>query len=424
MLDNTQHNHAPVAERAAAAKPRRSSGGSGILRRAERFSQAFEKKMEGGVNPLAVDVNEIHGPVEATVEGRHTLLFGTNSYLGLNFHPDCIEVAVDTIRKYGTGSTASRVAGGNQALHQGLEKDISDMFDGRQVITFSTGFMANLSIISSLAKDGCAVLLDSHCHASIFDAAQLSGAEIYTFEHNDPESLDALFESCPIPGDRCLVVVEGLYSVWGDIGNLKPIIDVTKRHGGVIVVDEAHSFGLLGDHGRGLCEQIGVEDEVDVIIGTFSKCVGVVGGFAVMTNHALRGLRFRARPYLYTASLPPAVVASARESIRIIRHDRDRRTKVWANAKVLYDGLVDKGFELCAPMCPVGAVRMPNFKVGVTFWRKLLEKGIYVNILMPPGTPDGGVALRFSASAAHSPEMITTALKAFEDVGRELRVIR
>jgi 8-amino-7-oxononanoate synthase len=421
MLDNTHQNGTAVERTAAAAK---APAPAGILRRAQVFSETVERKAAGGLNPLGVVIDEMLGPVEATVDGRYTVMFGTNSYLGLNFHPDCINVAVETIRKYGTGSTASRVAGGNQRLHLGLEQDLSDLFDGRQSIVFSTGFMANLAVISALAKDGCAVLLDSHCHASIFDAAQLSGAKILTFEHNDADSLDELFRTCPIPPERCLVVVEGLYSVWGDIGNLKPIVEVTKRHGGVIVVDEAHSFGLLGDHGRGLCEELGIEDDVDVIIGTFSKCVGVVGGFCITTNPALRGLRFLARPYLYTASLPPAVVASARESIRIIGTDRDRRSKVWANAKLLHNGLSDLGFQLCADVCPVGAIRMPNFQVGMAFWRTLLDKGVYVNILVPPGTPDGSVALRFSASAAHTPDMISGALKTFEEVGRQLGVIK
>ncbi len=351
-------------------------------------------------------------------------MFGTNSYLGLNFHPDCIETAVTTVRKYGTGSTASRVAGGNQKLHLKLEQDLSDMFEGREAIVFTTGFMANLAVISALAKDGCALFLDSHCHASIFAAAELSGAAILTFKHNDAEDLDRLFANSAIPAERCMVVVEGLYSVWGDLGDLKPIVETTKRHGGVIVVDEAHSFGLYGDNGRGLCEKLGIENDVDVIVGTFSKSVGVVGGFCITTNPALRALRFLCRPYLYTASLPPAVVASATESIRIIRTDRDRRTKVWANAQVFHKGLTGLGFQLCADMCPVGAIRMPNFKVGMAMWRTLLEHGVYVNILVPPGTPDGSVLLRFSVSVAHSPELISKALATFGEVGRALGVIK
>jgi 8-amino-7-oxononanoate synthase len=362
--------------------------------------------------------------VRAVIEGRETLMFGTNSYLGLNFDPSCIAAANEALANFGTGSTASRVASGNQALHVELERLIADLYDRRDAIVFSTGFMANLGTIGGLVREGDAAVLDAHCHASIFDACKLSGAKILTFKHNDAADLARIIAESGIAPSRSLVVVEGLYSVLGDLADLRAISTVTAETGAILLVDEAHSLGLFGAKGRGVAEAQGVEDKVDVIVGTFSKSVGVVGGYCVTNDPAFRALRFAARSYLYTASLPPPVVAAARQALEIIRDDTKRRPVVFRNAEALHRGLTALGLPPLSPPGPVGAVRMPGIKAGLDTWTALLRAGLYVNMLIPPATPNGEVVLRYSVSAAHSLRDIEAALDIIAATGRQTGVLR
>ncbi len=389
---------------------------SEILRRAGQFSDSADRLAAGHTNPFEIVIENVLGPVETQIGGRRTIMFGTNSYLGLNFHPACIKATQETSARYGTGSTASRVAAGNHAMHVALERDIASFYDCSQAVIYSTGFMANLAVISGLARDGDAIFLDAHSHASIFDAAKLSGAQVHTFAHNDPVDVERLFRESSIPGTRTVLVLESIYSVWGDIGDLNAIVAIAKRHGAFVVVDEAHGMGIYGKRGRGIVEHLGIEKEVDVIVGTFSKSVGVIGGFSVSNHAELRWLRMMARPYLYTASLPLPIVAAARAAIGIIASEPDLRETLWRNAERFHAGLRSIGLDVCAAAGPVGSIRKRSVKAGYEFWAALLSRGVYVNMLLPPATPNGEVLLRFSISAAHTPEQIDAALAAFREV--------
>ena len=393
-----------------------------ILARAEAFGASFERLAGDRVNPLSLVIEDVVSPVHAVVGGRPTLLFGTNSYLGMNFRPECIRAAQAAAQRYGVGSTASRVAAGNHALHRSLEKEVAAFHGAAEAIVFSTGFMTNLGVISSLAREGDAIFLDAHCHASIIDACRLSGAHVFQFRHNDPADLARLFAESSIPGANTIVVVEGVYSVWGDVGDLKGIVGVAKSHGAIVIVDEAHALGMYGRNGRGVAELQGVEADVDIITGTFSKSVGLIGGYAATNRPQLRQLRFMARPYLFTASLPPPIVAAAREAVRLIATDPQPRAMLWANAAKLHAGLCDIGLTPCAPPGPVGSIRMQGLAGGYQFWKAALDRGIYVNLLMPPATPAGEVLLRYSVSAAHTDEHIETALAVLRDVSAALKV--
>jgi len=395
---------------------------SEILRRAGQFSEAADRLAKGNVNPFEIVIEDVLGPVETLIGGRRTLMFGTNSYLGLNFHPACIQAVQESAAHYGTGSTASRVAAGNHALHAALERDIAAFYGCSQAVVYSTGFMANLAVISGLAREGDAIFLDAHSHASIFDAAKLSGAEVRAFAHNDPADVERLFRESKIPGMRTLVVLESVYSVWGDVGDLGLIVQAAKRHGALIVVDEAHGMGIYGKRGRGITEQLGLEKEVDVIVGTFSKSVGVIGGYSVSNHPELRWLRMMARPYLYTASLPLPVVASARAAIALISGEPALRERLWKNSTAFHAGLRSAGLKVCAETGPVGSIRMRSPKGGHDFWKSLLDRGVYVNMLLPPATPNGEVLLRFSVSAAHTSEQIDRALTVFQEVARLMGV--
>ncbi len=401
--------------------PRESLSSGSILSRVATFSDSFDRLATDRINPLNLVIEDVLSPVQAVVGGKPTLLFGTNSYLGLNFRAECIQAAQDAAGRYGVGSTASRVAAGNHEPHRMLEAEVAAFYGRQDCVVFSTGFMANLGVIATLAREDDAIFADAHCHASILDACRLSGARVHQFRHNDAADLARLFAESRIPGSNTIVVVEGTYSVWGDVGDVNGIVAVAKQHDAVVIVDEAHATGIYGDKGRGVAELQGVEQNVDVIVGTFSKSVGVIGGYAVTNLPALRRLRFMARPYLFTASLPPPVVAAAREAVRIIATDRQPREALWANARKLHAGLVDIGLAPCAAPGPVGSIRMPGLAGGYQFWKAALDRGIYVNLLMPPATPAGEVLLRFSVSAAHSDDHIETALSVFRDVSASLK---
>lgn len=418
--DAEQRRSGAVVELQAARTSAAPSAGPDILRRAGQFSDSFDRITAGEINPFSIVIDQPLGPVEAVIGGRRTIMFGTNSYLGLNFHPDCIRVAGEALARYGTGSTASRVAAGNHALHVALERDIEQFYGCGEAVVYSTGFMANLGVIAGIAREGDAIFLDAHSHASIFDAARLSGAEVHTFAHNDPADIERLFRESRIPAARTVVVLESVYSVWGDVGDLKSIVAIAKRRGALVVVDEAHGMGIYGARGRGIVEHLGLENEVDVLVGTFSKSVGVIGGFSVTRHSALRSLRLMARPYLYTASLPLSIVASAREALRIISSEPELRNTLWKNAGAFHAGLGALGLDVCSAVGPVGSIRLKGVKNCHNFWKGLLGRGVYVNMLVPPATPNGEVVLRFSVSAAHTPEHIETALAAFGEVSRSL----
>ena len=409
-----------AAAAGAARVQARVSQPPGIRARANGFADMFERSVGTSLTPLSVVIEQLISPVRAIIEGRETLMFGTNSYLGLNFDPSCIEAAGTALQKFGAGSTASRVASGNQRLHVELEQAVAALYGRRDAIVFSTGFMANLGTIGGLVREGDLVALDAHCHASIFDAVKLSGAKVATFRHNDAADLSRVLAASGIAPSRSLVVVEGLYSVLGDVADLVALTAVTQEAGTLLLVDEAHSLGLYGDRARGITEAQGVEDKVDVIVGTFSKSVGVVGGYCVTNDPAFRSLRFAARAYLYTASLPPPVVAAAHRGIHLICADRERRSRVWHNAHSFHAGLTALGLPPAAPPGPVGAVRMPGIKPGLEMWRTLLLKGVYVNMLIPPATPSGDVVLRYSVSAAHTDADIAQALATIEAAAKEI----
>jgi 8-amino-7-oxononanoate synthase len=312
------------------------------------------------------------------------------------------------------------VAAGNHRLHVELEQAIADFHGASHATVFSTGYMANLGVLSALSREGDVIFIDSHSHASIVDGARLSGAKVAVFRHNDSRDLERLFDVSEVPGQRTIVVLEGVYSVWGDLGDLAANIAVARRRGATVVVDEAHAVGIYGAHGRGTVELLGLEADVDVIVGTFSKSIGVIGGYCVTNSPALRSLRLMARSYLYTASPPPAVAAAAREALRVMAAEPGLREALWRNARALHAGLSALGLPLCAAPGPIGGIRMRGVRPCHEFWKGLLGRGIYVNMLIPPATPDGEAVLRFSVSAAHTPEQIEHAIEVFGEVARNL----
>lgn len=365
-----------------------------------------------GIAPVAV-VEKILSATEAVVNGRRTVLAGTNNYLGLTFDPDCIEAACLALKEEGTGTTGSRMANGTFASHLALERELGDFLGRRAVIVFSTGYQANLGVLSTLVGRDDVVLLDADSHASIYDACRLGAAETIRFRHNDPGDLDRRLRRLGPRATSTLVVVEGIYSMLGDRAPLAEIVEVKRRHGAWLLVDEAHSLGVLGAHGRGRAEEASVEDGVDFVIGTFSKSLGTIGGFCASHHQELDLLRYASRPYVFTASPSPPVVASARAALAALRRRPELRRRLWDNAERLYAGLRGLGHVLGPELTPVIAVTMPGREETIAAWARLLQQGVYVNLVLPPAAPNGLSLLRCSVSAAHTPEQLEAVLAAF-----------
>jgi len=366
-----------------------------------------------GVDPTAVVFDAINSATEGVVEGRKTILAGTNNYLGLTFDPACVEAGIEAMRSHGTGTTGSRMANGSYSTHGLLEAELADFYQCSNAMVFSTGYTANLGVLTALLGKGDAVLLDADAHASLYDGCRMSGADIFRFKHNDVRSLERRLDRLKDRTDRCLIVVEGVYSVLGDRAPLVEIVRLKERFGARLLVDEAHSLGVYGENGCGAAEEQGVLDKVDFIVGTFSKSLGAMGGFCTSPHDVLGLFRYVSRPFMFTASPSPAVVATTREALHRLRTRPGLKKSLWANANQLYSGLHKLGFELGPDISPVIAVRCQDRESALSDWNKLLEAGVYVNMMLPPATPGGASFLRCSVSAAHSPEQISTIIGEF-----------
>ncbi|MES1926132.1 aminotransferase class I/II-fold pyridoxal phosphate-dependent enzyme [Salinisphaera sp. T31B1] len=366
-----------------------------------------------GVDPLGVPIDEIQSATRAIVRGRPIILAGSNNYLGLTFDDDCIAAGVQALRDQGTGTTGSRMANGSYAGHLALEAELAAFYGVEHAIVFSTGYQANLGMLSALAGPRDVVMLDGDCHASIYDGVKLGGAQALRFRHNDPADLDKRLGRL---GDRAadtLVVVEGIYSMLGDRAPLAELCDVAHRHGALIYVDEAHSLGICGATGSGVAEAEGVLDRVDFIVGTFSKSLGAAGGYCVSRHAELDMVRYASRPYIFTASPVPSVIASTRAALARLRTSPGLRAQLWRNAERLHEALSAAGFRLGAPPGPVVATMFDSPEQALTFWQGLLDRGVYVNLMLPPATPNGWCLVRASLSAAHSDTQIDHIIEAF-----------
>lgn len=376
-----------------------------------------------GADPFGVKMERVVSPTEAIVEGRPTILVGTNNYLGLTFDSSCIEAAVEALETHGTGTTGSRIANGSYGGHTALEDALARFYGRRSAMVFTTGYQANLGIISRIAGPKDYLIIDADSHASIYDACKMCAGTVIRFKHNDAADLEKRLQRLAgTDGDK-IIVVEGIYSMLGDQAPLAEIAAVKRRHGAYLVVDEAHSMGVVGKTGRGVAEAADVEADVDFIVGTFSKSLGAIGGFCVSDHPEFDVLRIACRPYMFTASLPPSIVASVAAALKVVERRPELRTRLWANVNTLYDGLKRRGFSLGPQKGPVVAVQLPNPEMGVQAWQLLLQSGVYVNLALPPATPNGLSLLRCSVCAAHSRHQLERVIDVITDVGYQIGVL-
>src|SRR5438309_5333847 len=315
----------------------------------------------GYTDPFNLVMEKVESPTVAICNGKRTILLGTYNYMGMTFDPDVIAAGRQALDEFGSGTTGSRVLNGTYAGHRACEDALKEFYGMDHAMVFSTGYQANLGIISTIAGKEDYIVLDIDSHASIYDGCALGNAQIVPFRHNDVEALEKRLKRIP-EGAGVLVVLEGVYSMLGDIAPLKEMVAVSKANGAMVLVDEAHSMGFIGEQGRGVAEAQGIIDDVDFIIGTFSKSVGTVGGFVVSNHPKFEVLRLVCRPYVFTASLPPSVVATAATSIRKLKHAGNKRAHLWENSKRLHQGLRDLGFDIATPeaQSAIIAVLLPD----------------------------------------------------------------
>jgi 8-amino-7-oxononanoate synthase len=388
-----------------------------LLEKHRPIWERHEKALALGTDIVGVVNEKVLSPTRAIINGREVILAGTNNYMGITFDRDCIEAGKAALETHGTGTTGSRIANGTYALHTELEEALARFLNRRHCIVFTTGFQANLAMIAGLAGPQDTIFIDADSHASIYDGCTLSQARVIRFRHNDPDNLARkLARHDPGEGGR-LVILEGIYSMFGDRAPLREFIEVKREYGFQLLLDEAHSFGVLGENGRGLAEEAGVEPEVDFIVGTFSKSVGAIGGFGAGDHPLFEVLRWAARPYMFTASPSPSTVATALCAVRKLAAEPWRRERLRENARRLHEGLRKLGLKLACPeVSPVIAVMCPDEVSTIAMWNALLNAGVYVNIALPPGTPKGAHLLRCSVSAAHTAEEIDEIIDRFAKV--------
>ncbi len=394
----------------------------GLFEKFQATAEVYDAlKESAGRDPFGVSMDEMKGPTRAMVEGKEIVLAGTNNYLGLTYDEGAVEAAKTAIVESGTGTTGSRFANGTYAGHRALENELADFLGYKHCMVFSTGYQANLGAISALVQPpNDVILIDADCHACIYDGCQLSGAETIRFRHNDPESLDKRLSRLGPEIKGKLVCFEGMYSMFGDVAPVKELVEVAHKHGAYALLDEAHSFGVFGDSGRGVCERDGVLDAVDFYTGTFSKSLASIGGFVASNHPELEYLRFSSRPYMFTASPSPANIAAASAALAKIASDNSMRERLWENAKRVHAAFTQLGFDLCAPVGPVIAVKLADRQEACKAWNFLMEEGVYVNLAIPPGTPNATSILRLSVSAAHTGEDLDVIINAYTSLSEAL----
>ncbi|MDJ0877021.1 MAG: aminotransferase class I/II-fold pyridoxal phosphate-dependent enzyme [Halieaceae bacterium] len=374
----------------------------------------FQAELAGKhVKPFGAVTEELLTATTGMVQGKQVILAGTNNYLGLSYDQRCIEAAEAALKKWGTGTTGSRLANGSFAEHQALEAEMADFYGVDHAICFSTGYAATMGMTATLAGPGDVILLDGDSHSSIYSGVKLSGAEVIRFKHSDPDDLAKRLRRLGDRTGNTLIIAEGIYSMLGDVAPLQEIAAIKREYGGYLMIDEAHSMGVMGETGRGAAQAAGIEDDVDFFAGTFSKSLGGIGGFCTSRHPELEVIRFCIRAYIFTASSTPSVVASTREALRIIRAEPELRDKLWNNANRLYAGLENLGLTLGPQVSPVVAVQLADRSQAIDCWQALLNAGVYVNMVVPPATPSTNFLLRNSVSAAHTTEQIDQIIGAY-----------
>ena len=381
-----------------------------------------QRFMAAGIYPY-FRVIQSDQDTEVIINGKKVLMFGSNAYLGLTNHPKVKEAAIEAIKKYGTGCAGSRFLNGTLDLHIQLEKRLAEFVGKEEAIVYSTGFQVNLGVVSCITGREDYILWDELDHASIIEGHRLSFSTKLKYKHNDMESLEKQLQKCA-PDKIKLIVIDGVFSMEGDIANLPEIVRLAKQYNASIMVDEAHGIGVLGDHGRGTCNHFGVTNDVDLIMGTFSKSLASIGGFIASDKETINYLRHNSRSYIFSASNTPAATAAAGAALDIMLNEPERIEHLWELTHYALDGFRNMGCEIgntSTPIIPL-FIRDNNKTFAIT--RDLLEEGIFVNPVVSPAVASHDTLIRFSLMATHSKEQVTIALEKIQKVFRNYGLVK
>lgn len=404
---------APAAKEEVRATP--------LFEKCHRYDVA-ERVRNAGVYSFFRVIESAQDP-EVVCDGRRMIMLGSNNYLGLTNDPRVKEAAIDAIRKYGSGCAGSRFLNGTLDLHVLLEERLARFMRKDAAVTFATGYQVNLGAISCLVGKGDVVYLDKQDHACIIDGARLSFGEVRKFKHNDARDLARQMKNDTAARGR-LIVVDGVFSMEGDIAPLPEIVAAARECDAAIMVDDAHGIGVLGPTGRGTAEHYGIEDDVDLVMGTFSKSMASVGGFIAGDETVIDYIKHRARTLIFSAAPPPASVAAALATVEIMEREPERRTKLWENARFFSEGLRSMGLDTAGSETPVVPVVVGEDDAALAMVQRLHDEGVFVNCVLSPATPPGRALIRTSLMATHTRDQLTRALEAIEKVAKELQLVR
>ncbi len=385
------------------------------------FTQAREVQA-AGYYPYFRAIQESHD-TEVLIDGERKVMVGSNNYLGLTHHPRVVAAAADAIRRYGSGCTGSRFLNGTLDLHERLEAELAEFLNKEAALVFSTGFQTNLGAIATLAGRNDFIISDKLNHASIVDASRLAYAEVQRYAHNDMDALERVLQKLPDEAGK-LIVTDGIFSMEGDITDLPAITSLAEVHGAKVLVDDAHAFGVLGHRGAGTAEHFGLENEVDLIVTTFSKSLASIGGVVAGPEPVIHYLKHHARPLIFSASMPPSAVATVLAALDVLRTEPERIDALWRNTRKMQQGLKDLGYDIGMSETPIIPVVIGELDRLLMFWREIFDAGVFTNPVTPPAVPENSCRLRISLMATHTDEHIERVLEAFAHVGRQMAVIQ
>jgi 8-amino-7-oxononanoate synthase len=392
-----------------------------IFDKCYEFTRA-EEAIAMGIYPFFTPIEEVYGN-KVKVDGKEMIMVGSNNYLGLLDHPLVKKAAKDAVDRYGVATCGSRFLNGTLDIHVELEEKLARFMKKEAALTFSTGFQTNQGIISTLIGKEDAVITDRMIHASIIDACRLSYGNVSKYKHNDMADLERQLSSIGKDANK-MIVVDGVFSMEGDLANLPDIVQLAKKYNAKVMVDDAHGIGVMGENGRGTAEHFGVEDEIDIIMGTFSKSFASLGGMVVANKKVISYIKHFARSLIFSASITPASVATVLATLDIIQNEPERRNRLWEITEKMKSGFQAMGYDTGPTESPIIPVYIRNDELAFMLWKLLRENGIFTNPIVYPAVPHGEALIRTSYSANHSDEDLDTVLGVFERCGKQLGILK
>ncbi len=390
-----------------------------LFEKCKRFTEA-KKVMAAGYYPFFIPISSGQD-TEVTVRGKEMIMIGSNNYLGLTSHPEVKQAAIDAIKIYGAGCTGSRFLNGTLDIHEDLERKLAQFMNKESALVFSTGFQTNLGTISALVNKGEYIITDRSDHASIVDGCRLSFGKVLKFRHNNMSDLKRVLSTCPKHSGK-LIVIDGVFSMEGDIAKLPDIVELAKKYHARVMVDDAHSIGVLGKNGRGTAEHFNLEDEVDIIMGTFSKSFAYIGGFIAAKEEVIHYIKHFSRALIFSASPPPAAVATVSKALDIIIAEPERRERLWQIAHKMHNSFRALGFDIGDTETPIIPILIGEDMKTFKFWKMLFDEGIFANTAISPAVPPGTARIRNSYTATHTDSQMDRVLEV-EKVGKKMGVI-